>query len=316
MIGGFVVGAVALIFASILVFGSGKFLKKTYKFVLYFEGSVSGLSVGAPVVFRGVKIGSVESIVIRTNTKELTAQIAVIIEYEPDRLEIGDAKPDPYRNMPLLIDKGLRAQLQMASLVTGQLMIEFDFHPDTPARLVGGDPKYREIPTSPSTIQEITRTVEKLPLEETFSKLSSAIAGLEEIVNSEDMKGIIGALRVAADEAAKLLKNVDDRVKPLASTIDETLKDYGKLARDVDRQVDPLAGEIGDAVKALTAASMQAEKTLLSIEDVVSEDSTVTTELKNSLRELSTAARSIRVWADYLERNPEALIRGKGAYRR
>jgi paraquat-inducible protein B len=249
IIGGFVVGAVALLFAGILVFGSGKFFKRTYKFVLFFEGSVKGLSVGAPVVFRGVQIGSVESVVIRADAEDMTVQIPVIIEFEPDRLEIKKGKADPRRNMPLLIERGLRAQLQIQSLVTGQLMIELDFQPDEPVRLVGTETEYMAIPTIPSTFEQITSKVEKLPVEEMFNKLSLAISGIEEIVNSDDTREMVRYLRLAAEDADKLIRDLDDQVKPLSGTIDETLKDYGKLARHIDGQVEPLASDISGTVK-------------------------------------------------------------------
>src|SRR5512136_3377298 len=93
VIGIFVVGAIALVVIAIVVLGSGKFFRKTFKAVCYFEGSVGGLNIGAPVVFRGVKIGSVTDIVLRTNLEKLTFTIPVYIEIEPDRFAITGARP-------------------------------------------------------------------------------------------------------------------------------------------------------------------------------------------------------------------------------
>ena len=83
LIGGFVVGAVALIVAGVLIFGSGQFFQESYKYVLYFRGSLKGLSVGAPVLFQGVQVGSVTDISLETDTEDMTLQIPVTIEIHP-----------------------------------------------------------------------------------------------------------------------------------------------------------------------------------------------------------------------------------------
>jgi len=93
VIGIFVVGAIALVVIAIVVLGSGKFFKKTLKAVCYFEGSVGGLNIGAPVVFRGVRIGSVTDVILRGDSTKLIFTIPVYIEIEPDRLEIIGARP-------------------------------------------------------------------------------------------------------------------------------------------------------------------------------------------------------------------------------
>jgi paraquat-inducible protein B len=341
MIGGFVVGAVLLVFAGVLIFGSGKFMKKTNEYALYFEGSVKGLSVGASVVFRGVKVGSVESLVIRADAETLSAQIPVIIEIEPDRIEVVQGTRDPRRNMPLLIERGLRAQLEMQSLVTGQLMIQMDFHPETPLRLVGTDTEYLEIPTIPSAFEKITKKMSELPIGDLVAKLIATIDAVKEVVESPEIKETIHSLKLAVNDVRKLINDIDAQVEPLATSAKDTLgtygslaknadkqieplvkdvrttvRDYDKLAKGIDRHVDPVLSNVDEAVKVAASALKRAESTTKDIQDVVSKDSVMTNELKTALRELSAASRSIRVWADYLERHPEALIRGKGGYRR
>ena len=116
LIGGFVVGAIALIVAGILIFGSGRFLGKTYKFVMYFDGSVKGLNVGSSVVFRGVKIGTVTDILLRYDPADMSIKIPVIIEIEPDRVDVIGGPPrerDVERTLGELIERGLKARLQM-----------------------------------------------------------------------------------------------------------------------------------------------------------------------------------------------------------
>jgi paraquat-inducible protein B len=347
LIGAFVVGAVALVVAGILVFGSGRFLQETFKFVMYFDGSVKNLNVGSSVVFRGVNIGTVTDILLRYNPADMSVKIPVIIEIDPDRVEVVGGfptEPDPEAAIGQLIERGLRARLQMQSLVTGQLMVELDFHSDKEVKLVGGDTGYPEIPTIPSPLKELSERVEKVPIEEIFQKLLSAVEGIEGIVNSPEVKGIISSLNLAAEDISKLVRNIDGKIeplasniedvasiieralgdtqklvrninaqiKPLASSIKETAEDYGKLARNVDGQVTTLASGIEEALEEVRVALEQVQKTLGVAEDALAEDSPLLYELDNALKEVSAAARSIRLLADYLKRHPEALIKGKG----
>ncbi len=341
LIGGFVVGAVALVIAGILIFGSGKFLQETAQYVMYFDGSVKGLSVGSPVVFRGVKVGTVTDILLQYNPANMSIKIPVVIELEAERIAFVGERPrrrDPWKATRQLIERGLRAQLQTQSLVTGQLMIELDFHPDKPVNLVGGHTEYPEIPTIPSPLKELSKKIEKVPIEEIFEKLLAAVGGIEEIVNSPEIKGIISSLNQTVEDASKLVKNLDAQVGPLASSIQKTLgdtrklvrdvnsqvqpvassikgtvEDYGKLAKNVDSQIEPLASSIEKSLEEVRTALEQGRKTLVQAEDVIGEDSPLMYELDNTLKEVGAAARSIRLLADYLKRHPEALLKGKGS---
>jgi paraquat-inducible protein B len=175
LIGAFVLGALGLIIAGVVVFGSGKFLRKVEKAVMFFEGSVQGLQVGAPVVFRGVQIGHVTNIVLEVNEKDLTGHIPVYIEIYPHKVvPIGGGSFDQ-RYRQALIEKGLRAQLELQSFVTGQLVVNLDFYPNTPIRLVGLEKEYPEIPTIPSGIEQLKKRIEQLPLKEIADRLNEAL---------------------------------------------------------------------------------------------------------------------------------------------
>jgi paraquat-inducible protein B len=352
VIGAFLVGALVLAVAGLLVFGGGKFLTKTYPYIMYFEGSVKGLSVGSEVVIRGVKVGSVQSIAVRANPKDFSVRIPVVIEMEPDKIEMEEAERarDPYKNLPRLIEHGLRAQLQTKSLVTGQLQIALDYHPNEAARLVGGG-KYPEIPTISTTLEKFSQELEDLPLTEMAHRLSASLAGIEKVVNSPEISETLHDVRLAAGAARKLLENLDSSIEPLMTDIGETVKETQKLVRNVDGQIEPLTsnsnaaltaarrafvqgektlalkggapGELGasargaiESIRKLSDAARPAivelEKTLANAEALTKPDSAAGYQISNALKELTAAARSIRVWAEYLERHPEALIRGKG----
>ncbi|MBT3257895.1 MAG: MCE family protein [Deltaproteobacteria bacterium] len=342
LIGAFVVGAVILIVAGLMVFGGGKFMKKTQDFVLFFTGSVKGLSVGAPVLVGGVKIGSVKSLSIEYNHKTLTFYVPVIIEVQPNKIRLIKGKRIPIDKMvPLLIERGLRAQLTMGSLITGQLIIELAYYPDTPVKLVGLNKEYPEIPTIPSTFQAIFDTLKSLPLEKTLKGLMSAVKALEKILKSPEIPEILHSANLALADARKLINDVDSRVAPLADSVDDTLAEYRKFATNVNAQVDPLMGNANNTVKdarilvksmdkkleilatkiakgleASHGAMDQARETLEVIQSRLGKDSPLLNQLDNTLREFSEMARSIRSLANYLSRHPEALLRGKSGSQR
>jgi paraquat-inducible protein B len=295
LIGAFVVGAVVLVVVGILTFGSGQFMKELRKYVLYFDGSIKGLSVGAPVIFRGVKVGEVTNIKVRFEGEDFAVRTPVFVEIDPDRFtDVREEKMAVYlkqrrlhKVVDLLIDRGLRAQLQMQSLVTGQLLVALDFYPDKPINLVGGETKYQEMPTIPSTIEQLTKTIEKLPLEELVDRVMAIVKGIDRVINSPELRGSI-------------------------SSLNQTLKSAQKLVQNIDEQIVPLSSEAKEAMEATTATLVQAEGALSNLKENTAETSTLRYEVDNTLRELSAAARSLHDLTDYLQRHPESLLRGKG----
>jgi len=342
VIGAFVVGAIVLAVAAVVVFGSGKFFTPTRKFVLFFEGSVNGLSVGAPVTFRGVKIGSVTEIKILLDTGDLSLKIPVFIDIDPTRITQINVKGkkehlEDQVFVESLIERGLRAQLGMQSLVTGQLFVDLDFYPNRPARFVQLETSVRELPTIPSPLEELSRTLQTLPLNEIANKTMLAIEGIERFINSPELKEILRSIDDSADEAKLLLNNLNAQVQPVTHNVAKTLDDAQALLENINRQVGPLAKKIDATLQdtrgavvninkhidplvqtlqttfeATRTALHQANQTLKDIQGTTGQGSVLHYELTKTLQSLSAAAASIRVLADYLERHPEALLHGKG----
>lgn len=299
MIGGFVVLALIILAVSLVVFGSGKFFKKTQKFVLYFDEPIKGLDIGAPVLFDGVAVGSVTSIIIVAESAKKEIYIPVTIEIELERFQLQEAGKtvDPQKNMPILIKRGLRAQLGMQSLITGKLLIELGFYPDTPFNLKNINKDYVEIPTIPSTTSRLAQAFKKLNLEEIQEKLESALTAIDNLFSNPDLTASIKALKDTLQNARKFIARVDRQVDPLAKDAKKTVKGIGKLANNLDGRVDELATSL--------------DKTLSGARGVISEDAPLVVELEYTLKEISAMSRSIRLLADYLEQHPETLIRGK-----
>jgi paraquat-inducible protein B len=308
LIGAFVVGALALVVAGIIIFGSGDFLKERPKCVMFFEGSVNGLNVGAPVTFRGVKIGTVTEITLYFNPEDLKLKIPVYVEFAPEslRLEKGIVaeKYQKFKYLTRLIERGLRAKLQLQSLVTGLLMIELDFYPDKPAKMAGYDPRYPEIPTISSGMDQLLKKVEKIPLDELVSKLTSAIEGIDQAVNSPKIGESIDSINLALKDVRQIADKINQQIEPITDGVNDTVRQVEKLTKNLDGRITVLARDLDTTLKSAT-------ETLENLEKVTSPGSPANYRLALTLEELSDAARSLRQLTDMLERNPETLLRGK-----
>ncbi|MGD9325446.1 MAG: MlaD family protein [Desulfobacterales bacterium] len=344
-IGVFVVGAVVLAVAAIIVFGSGKFFVKTELYVSYFPGSVKGLRVGAPVMFRGVQIGEVTKIRLYSVRKG-SIEIPVLFKIDPDKIhdvgsvvETEELSDEQY--MDAIIQMGLRAQMDMQSFVTGQKMINIDFYPDTPVRLLGkdgidlGDDIF-EIPTIRTLEQRIGKTLEEIPIGEIVESLRNSMKSIEGFVTSEELSKSLHYLKQTLKDARNLVRRVDEKIDPLFANVEQTFNDVQAILQNVDNQIDPLAGslmqttedarklvnninkrvrpiqaDLADTTKSLRATLTAAENSMEDVDGILSENSEFRYQIDIFMREITLMARSLRSFADYLERNPDALLRGK-----
>jgi paraquat-inducible protein B len=355
-IGIFVLGAITLFLIGILFFGTGKFFSDRPKYVLYFDGRVKGLNVGADVAFRGVRIGNVTDVQMFFHPENLTVKIPVIIEIDPKKIPHPAGKfnnsEESARIIAELIKNGLRAQLKLHSLVTGQLYVDFDFHPDKEANflsaeLAESDIGYPELPTIPSEMEEIAKVLGKLPIEALAYKALDAIEGIEGMINSAEMKEGFSALSKTMKHIEELAVNINQEIGPLATDARELIKSLDGLSDNTDRVVQgvgddfiqtfagakkmlenmettlinfndriiPATSEIKIAAEAAQTALDQANKTFMAIEDIARKEAPMGYQVHNAFDEFAAAARSIRNLAEYLERHPEALIQGKGGNR-
>jgi paraquat-inducible protein B len=311
LIGAFVVGAIALAVIGVLVFGSGQMFKRTVKFVCFFTGEVDGLSVGAPVKFKGVEIGSVVDIRLHIGEQpevgplqiQRGIRIPVIIELDEGKL-IGLSAAATFSNparFKQAIDLGLRAQLNAQSLVTGLLFVQLDFRPETPADFVlPAGSEYPEIPTVPTTLQQVRSVAErlisrldKLDVEAFVRSATEAVDGVTRIVNAPSLKATINSLPETVANVSGAAATVRD------------------LAAHVDSQTGPLLGDLKTTARRASEAFDQMRSTLQSVQAFIDPASPLASQVTPALQELTGAARSVRLLADYLERNPSAVVRGR-----
>lgn len=324
VIGAFVAGAVLLLVVGIFVFSSGKFFGGKLTYVLYFEDNVKGLNVGAPVTFRGTRVGAVSDINVVIDAKDESIRIPVFMDLEEDSVEVANQSPDTIREGQMALDRdrafiqkliekrGLRAQLEMQSLVTGQLLIQLDFFPDTPIKLhTGFDDQVPEFPTVPSRLKQFAQKLEDLPLKDLVNSTLSAIQGFERLINSPDVSNFGSEAKSLIVDLRGLVKDMDRELLPLAKRLDATIRDTQGLVQNIDSQIEPMASNFDEVAGAARTSLEKLQKTLSAMEGITGKDSTLGYQLSTTLKELGAAARAVRDLADYLERHPEALLHGK-----
>jgi paraquat-inducible protein B len=292
-VGAFVLGAAALVLVGVIALGSGSLLRHTQRFVLFFDGSVNGLTVGSPVKLRGVEVGTVREVNALSDPARHDILNQVVIEIDPARFKRVGPAVDVAERAQNLVENGMRGRLELQSLVTGQLFVGFDFYPNTPVRLLGIDSSYPELPTVPSVTEEVADTarafiarLQQLPLDDIAHNLDAALAGVAKLTQSPDLGAAIAEL--------------DDTV----AEVRQAVNGAGKLVGDLDGRVAPLADS---AVGALD----QARITLANFDSAVQPGSDERYQLAVALEEIAEAARSIQLLADTVQRNPSSLVFGR-----
>ncbi|MBL3527765.1 MAG: MCE family protein [gamma proteobacterium endosymbiont of Lamellibrachia anaximandri] len=338
IIGMFVLSALALGILAIFYLGDAGLNEEKPRLILFFEGDVKGLDVGSPVTLRGVRIGQVEDIAVVFDSKDLSFDIPVIISVTRSKLgfEEGMAREKDGALLDRLIEQGLRARLNIQSLVTGKLEVELGFHPNSEAKRRGLSSEYPEIPTIPSNMEKIARVLEDLPLERIARRTEEILAGIDKIVNDPDLPEMLAHLASAIkrfdslarkletsapeltrrsvimiDETRNLVEQLQTQLEPLIGEWTRVARDSRTVIARMDKKVDHAVESWDETLLSGEQAFSQFSKTLSSAESVVAEDSPVMRDVGVALRELAAATRSIRIMAEYLERHPEALIRGK-----
>jgi len=332
LIGAFVLGAVALLIIGTLSFGGMQYFAPKVPFVVYFPGaSLSGLDAGSEVTFRGVKIGQVTKIVIKYDVSHQRIRVPIQFEMNPDRMQIITGENDPKKNIPELIARGLRGQLQTVSLVTGQTTIDFNFFPGTPVRLFGGtEPGVMELPTIPSDIEQLKANIanvlakiDKLPLDRLTDDIIKTIGDADHLVNDADnlvnnangrVQPLTATLINTSSEAGSLFREAKARLEmrpgePLV-TLNQTLNDARRLVNNVDASWPQISTAAVGALRGLSEALGRADNVLKTVQAVLTPSSPLYYEAVSTLREIRFTASAAKSLFEYLQRNPNSILTG------
>ena len=323
LVGTFVLIALALALAAVIVLGKIKFKDDRFQCVAYFAGSLYGLDVGAPVTFRGVTIGRVTSVQISFDAQHNNYLITVSLDIEQKPGLVGQqntswSSEELRAILQQMIDQGLRAQLKLASFLTGKLYIDLAFFPKTQLNLNNQDTSLFEIPTLPSDLEQFTQKLERLPLAEILDKTASALDGINNIVNSKETRNTLASLNATMDRMSGLIAHADKEFPILIADLEKGLTNFADLTaaattflRTANKEMPEASAELKHLLSGLNATAETLTQTLRNIEQLTAKDSLFSYQMTTSLREIERAAVSVRQLSDYFQQHPDALIFGQ-----
>jgi len=309
-IGSFIVGALLIAISGLIFLGGSGFSSDRDKVVMVFDGSVKGLSVGAPVALRGVQIGQVTDIQLIFDTD--TVDVIMVVEAELSNKNIrrkGSATADDFTEE--LIARGMRAQLNTQSLLTGLLYIQLDFFPDSAINLADITTRYIQLPTVPTELERLTRELESVNWAQMANDMKDIAAGLNQFIGNEDFQNLPADLRSTLASYEALSTDIQQLLSTSGPKLDRVLDSTGDTLETFNAEIPKLSGLAQENLNLLDDALLAFQETMIEIDALVSADSATTYELNKALHELAQAGRALQLLAKTLEEQPEALIRGK-----
>lgn len=322
IVGAFVIGAFALGIVALLTFGGINFFQKPQRFVVYFDESIQGLDLGSPVKLRGVRVGRVVDLNIRYDQKTNHSAVAVVCELTRNKLaDVTGHEIDATKRAELqqLVDHGLRAQLGFLGLATGLLFVELDFMdpaqyplPAPPA----DELKYVTIPAVPSQLSEfqaratdLLAKVNRIDFEGITVELKKLMVETRTRLEGVDFKGVAEQWKKTGAQLETLAASAD--VKRTFDNLNGAIADLRATLAKVDAQVEPAGKELKDALAEVQRTVGTFNETAGVARRFIAANASVGDELGETMDHLNEAADAVKRLADFLERNPNALITGK-----
>jgi paraquat-inducible protein B len=312
-VGAFVLGGIILGLTAVVLFGNLNLFNPSVRAAIVFQDSIAGLSVGAPVTFRGVRVGAVESIGIELDPKTQVAYIPVIIRLEPGRGVIRRKPGDTNLDLPALITRGLRAELNVQSFVTGQSQIDLDFDPGSAPVLHPDIASLPEIPTRQSTLQKAREQLSQLPLRELADNANVTLQSLRTLAEKldRDLPPLVDTLKDTSDRSSQTVETAGQAIRELQGRLDTTLGAIGHIAGTADQQLNQRGAELHTLLTAANQTMLQAHALLGDLKGMTSDRAASRANLEATLRDLAAAAASLRGFASDVEHNPQLLLTGR-----
>jgi|APTNR8051073442_1049403.scaffolds.fasta_scaffold02467_3 paraquat-inducible protein B len=325
VIGAFVLGAIGLLIAMFVLFGSADLFRPKVSVVMYFPGSVKGLRVGSAITFRGVAIGTVREIEVEYDTDDNKIQIVVQGEIEGADVATVGTKALPKRlvggaeeRMRYFVQQGLKAQMSLPNLVTNQVNIEVDFFPGVSSARHSAEPDAVpiEIPVVPSTIEEVSTTLQDmfkkisaLPLDDFIADSRALLQGASRLVNDPRLPQILANVDGTFADARAALQALDGKIGPIVDDVARLSQSAGQTVTSVNARL----AQAETTLRELNSALSKTSNVMSTAGSLIEPGSPLTYEMLTALRELAATARSARSLINTLERNPNALLVGRQA---
>ena len=303
LIGAFMIGAARSLVAAVLFFGSGCFHEKRLAAVSFFDGSVAGLRVGAPVTFRGVPVGEVKSLGVRV-TPDGQSIIQVNMELVPGMVAVyGADRPEQDANVTALVKRGLTAQLVTQSFVTGLLNLELAFRPGANASGLG-DTTAPEIPTVPGDLEALTRQLQTVDIVAAVDSLQRTLASVEKVASNPGLARALDQLPATLGSLQRTLGTMQREVGASSAEFQKTLAGVRSSAASVER-------DTASTSAALRGTLANADAVLADTQALVDPRGHNAMQLQRTLDDFAAASARLRNLAERVDRDPSVLVRGR-----
>jgi paraquat-inducible protein B len=327
VVGLFVLGALMLASIALFSFGGVNFFSKPERFIVYFDETIHGLDNGSPVKLRGVRIGRVVNMNVRAIPLEpgsggSRSVVAVVCELSRDVVADGQGRAVDVSDrgeLQRLIDEGLRAQLGVIGLATGLLYVELDFY--DPARFpfahrAGVESDYVEMPSVPSAIAEFQANLTEILNDMkriNFSRIAGEIEGLlvdtRRQVNAADLAAVSRDWAEAGRAVRALAESPETRA--LLANAASAAGRFDRVLADIEKSAGPGAEQLTLVLEQARGALGEFTATAAMVKRFVAAQQNIGDDASTAFTRLAEAAAAIERLADFLERNPAALLRGR-----
>ena len=339
LLGAFVVGGVLLLLAGLIAAAGGSLFTRRDRVVMLFDGSTYGLQVGAPVVFRGVRLGSVATIGLLYDPASDTFRVPVVAELERNMIKTlqaqGSSSSKQTLGLPALVAKGLSAQLSMQSLLTGQLYVDLDLRPAKPQQTLAATHRHLaqdalEIPTTTTALQNLKNQLDTVDFRRLLDDVGAIATSARALVAGPQLKQALDDLAQITGNVKRLTARLEQRVDPLAQAAQGAMgaaqRALGRLGEASDRtgaaankvgsaadRVGELANPASPLLQRVQQTADELARTASALRSQTADDAPAVQQLSRALQDVSQAARAVRELAELLDRQPDALLRGRGA---
>jgi paraquat-inducible protein B len=314
LVGAFVLGAIALVLGAVLLLSGRDWMERRERFSVYFPGSIRGLNRGAPVTFRGIKVGEVAEVTaLATGQASPPIQIEVVIELVGNVIEAPPGITPPFSALsgPDLAKefaaRGFRGRLMSQSLLTGQKYIDFDIRPEEPGRILGIRPRYPELPTTPTAMEKLGDKAEDfmdkladLPLDQMLENFRKTLESARKLLDSPDLHGTLAGARKATE-----------KVPPALEDVRAAVADAQRLMDTLGGETRSTAAEARETIRTAREALDRVETTLKTLETTLAGTDEARVRAAQTMEELDRTLKALRNLVDYVQTHPEAVVLGK-----